>query len=232
MTVIGVLVDDLTVQLVDDTLHYGGAWYDTGHAYHDNMLRWFHARMKDAPAFTMLDVGASTGAYALMAAHLPQMQAWAFEPFDEAYALLEANIRLNRLQDRVHAVPLAVGETFGEQEFYVCEPPEVAGLSQLGGKPRADKTYRTQRVVATTIDSYCAANFIARVDVLKIDTEGGELAVLRGAMDVLRRDHPLVIAEYAPTNADQYGYHPDALIELLTGLGYNVRKDHEDIIAE
>lgn len=232
MTLLGVLVDELKVQLADETLRYGGAWYDTGHAYHDNMLRWFHARMRDAGPFTLLDVGASTGAYALMAAHLPGMTAWAFEPYDEAFAVLQKNLRLNGLLDRVHAVPLAVSDAVGEQTFHVCEPREVAGLSQLGGVPRADKTYHDVKVAATTIDQFVAANFIQRVDVLKIDTEGGELAVLTGAMDVLRRDHPLVICEYAPTNACQYGYDPEALVELLTDIGYNVRRDHEDIIAE
>lgn len=232
MTITGILTDDLTVLLHDSTLRYGGAWYDTGRAYHDNMLRWFHARMRDAGPFTLLDVGASTGAYALLAQYLPNMRAWAFEPFAEACAVLHTNIWLNGLQERVTAVPLAISDQISEQDFHVCEPPEVAGLSQLGGTPRADKQYHTVQVPATTIDAYCAAHGIDRVDVLKIDTEGGELAVLRGAMQVLQRDHPLVIAEYAPTNAAQYGYHPDALIELLVGLGYNVRKDHEDIIAE
>lgn len=232
MTLLGVLVDELKVQIADETLHYGGAWYDTGRAYHDNMLRWFHARMRDAGPFVVLDVGASTGAYALMAAHLPQMTAWAFEPYDEAFAVLQRNLRLNGLLDRVHAVPLAVSDAVGEHTFHVCEPRAVAGLSQLGGVPRADKTYHDVTVTVTTIDQFVAANGIERVDVLKIDTEGGELAVLRGAMQVLQRDHPLVICEYAPTNASQYGYDPEALVELLTGLGYNVRRDHEDIIAE
>lgn len=229
----GTLFDDKTVYLDDRALGLGGAWWDTGRAYHDNMLRWFYRRFEHATnRMNMLDIGASTGAYALLAAHLPSLYAYAFEPYRVAYDVLTENVRLNKINDRVKTFPVGFSDHTGMFDLHVAQPDNIAGLSMLGGTPVPDRQYKTQRVITTTADLFVQANSVRRVDVLKVDVEGGELAVLRGAAHILEHDQPLVIAEYSEANAAQFGYHPDEMVRYLESFGYTVIRDHEDIIAE
>lgn len=230
----GILFDDRTVELDDRALALGGAWWDTGRAYHDNMLRQFYQRWSQHPeSFTLMDVGASTGAYALLAAHLPQMTVHAFEPYTHAYEVLQANIHLNHLQDRIWAYPIAMFDELSLVDFRIAQPEGIAGLSQLGGAPASGRDYRVERHIALTVDFFVQHWPIAAPDVLKIDVEGGELMVLHGAEQVLRRHHPVVIAEYSAENSSRFGYHPDEMQAFLASLGYNhFQKEHEDIIAE
>jgi FkbM family methyltransferase len=230
--VIGTFFDAFTVNIDERTLGLGGAWWNDGRSYHENMLRQFYARWKDAAPFTLLDVGASTGAYALMAAHLPQMTAYAFEPYNPAYQVLKANIKLNHLGSRVHAYPVALSDFNGLEHFHIAVPDEVAGLSQLGGTPRADKTYRTETAMVTTIDGFVHDNKIKHVDVIKVDVEGGDLFVLLGAANTLLRDKPVVIVEYSDLNTAQYGYAPEDIVNFLADMGYSITREHEDVIAE
>lgn len=57
---------------------------------------------------------------------------------------------------------------------------------------------------------------------IKIDVEGAELGVLRGARATLAAHHPLVAFEHGLGSADHYGTGPDDVHDLLTGLGYRI----------
>lgn len=228
----GTLFDDKTVELYPPTLAFGGAWWSNGTAYHGDMLRKFYTRYCDpVEPFTLFDVGASTGAYTLLAAHLPHMSAYAFEPYTPAYLALCENIRLNKLKHRVKAHEIAMADYVGKAEFNIATPADVSGLSAVGGKQRTDVVYERETVSVVTVDWFVQHNEIERVDVLKIDVEGGELLVLRGAEMVLKRDKPLVIAEYGQLSRN-FDYEPEDMEDYLIGLGYSVRRESEDIVAE
>ena len=59
-------------------------------------------------------------------------------------------------------------------------------------------------------------------DVVKIDVEGAELAVLQGGRSVIADARPLIIFEHVPDTAALYGYSPGELWDLLSDLGYRI----------
>lgn len=130
------------------------------------------------PGDTALDVGANVGAYALL------FGLWvgkggrvlAFEPAPEAYAGLRRHLALNRLDDCVQAVHAAVADTVGEASFVSEGSQGTNHLASQGGS----NTHTLIRVPTTTIDAFCA-EYNLRPRLIKIDVEGAELAVLRGA---------------------------------------------------
>jgi FkbM family methyltransferase len=158
------------------------------------------------PGEVALDIGAYTGLYALVAAKAGA-RAVAFEPNPVVFYRLRANITRNRLN--VAAYTQAVSDKAERRNFYTRHDMTSAG--RFKPRPGAD----CAQVDCVTVDSLAACR--QRVAAVKIDVEGAELAVLRGAAGVLRRDHPLVIAE-ALTEARR-----DSLVSFMTGHGYQWR---------
>jgi len=59
-----------------------------------------------------------------------------------------------------------------------------------------------------------------RIDAIKLDVEGGELAALQGAMRVLTEHRPMIFSEMLRRHARAFGYHPNDIIALMTSLDY------------
>ena len=174
-------------------------------------------------ARVVLDVGAHVGFYALLAAHAnPSARVLAFEPLPSAAARLRRNVAENRLAN-VEVFECALGDEGGTASLF--HGPEGAGgiptSSGLSGE-FFELPYFAERGVAPatevavkTMDEVAREQSLERVDLIKIDTETTEPAVLAGARGVLGRDRPDIIFEVLP------GYGTGAALgELLAPLGY------------
>jgi FkbM family methyltransferase len=142
----------------------------------------------------MLDVGANTGYYSLLAASIgPRTEVHAFEPFPQIFELLKANLARNPQGGRVRAVPAAASDTCGKAELYIpsgdhCLIESSASLERDFREPTA-----SVMVPTTTLDAYTAD--LPQVNVIKIDVESAEHRVLAGARETLRRHRPVVFCE-------------------------------------
>lgn len=134
------------------------------------------------PGAVALDIGANVGAYSLALGHWVGSggRVFAFEPSPSAFAGLRAHVALNHLADRVTPVRSAVAGDVGATRFIV-EPTAGEGRLAAPGAPRA-----TLLVPTTTVDAFCAARGITP-DFMKVDVEGAELDVLRGARATIGR---------------------------------------------
>lgn len=161
----------------------------------------------------VLDVGAFEGEYGLMARRVlgAQAEIHCFEPNPTAFTRLESHPDLT-----VHNVALA--GSAGSRTLYADpEAPTMASLEAdtlhpIGLSPTAEMT-----VTTTTVDRFCSEHGIDHVDLLKVDVEGTELEVLRGAPEVLRQ-HPVVQFEFGYGNLARRTFLRD-FYELL-GSGY------------
>jgi FkbM family methyltransferase len=137
---------------------------------------------------TIIDVGAQFGTFTLLAARrlAGRGRVLAVEPNPVNRSRLDHHIELNRLQAEVLVVSDAVLDC--EMETTIGSPsPENSGMSQLGVPGTVVKCRRLDDVVADLN--------LQQVSLIKIDVEGVEVEVLRGAADLIRRDQPSIIAE-------------------------------------
>jgi FkbM family methyltransferase len=154
-----------------------------------------------------VDAGAYTGVYSLLACAVnPTLRVVAFEPNPTVTAMLADNLRANGLLDRVRIVPAALGERPGELAFAVGSDTTAGGLRPAGAGERAFPV----RVVRG--DDELAED---RVDLVKLDVEGAELAALRGMRGVLERHRPHLVVECLRPRTLQ------DLFEFLGPLGYD-----------
>lgn len=174
------------------------------------LRRWFR------PGFVACDVGANIGTYTVPLARLagPTGHVIAFEPNRSTCACLRQNIRQNRLGN-VTLLRAAAGPEAGVAGLVVTDDNfgEVH-LAPPGGAESA-------RVAVTTVDAEVARLGLARVDYIKIDVEGFELAALRGATRTLAANPRLVVqTEIVPAHAARYGFGVEDLVAFFAAHGF------------
>jgi FkbM family methyltransferase len=154
------------------------------------------------------DVGANAGFYTLALSRLVGNggRVYAFEPLAENVDNILKHVELNDLSS-VIVVQAALGERDGLVGF------ETARLNSMGRISEQEGSYL---VPAFTVDAFVAQHPDARPDLLKIDVEGAESGLLRGATQFLRKAAPdIVLALHGETQSRQ-------CFELLTELGYTL----------
>lgn len=155
-----------------------------------------------ACAGLVLDVGANSGFYALLAAAArPDIRVVALEPDPHVKPILDRNIGLNRLGHRITALPIAASDRPGVAELFI--PQQDHGLLETSSSLESsfkESHSAVLRVETDTIDALGRRLHpgLPDVTIIKIDVEGHEAAVLRGASETIRKHRPLLFVEVLP----------------------------------
>jgi FkbM family methyltransferase len=184
----------------------------------------------------IFDIGANRGEVCLLyQATFPEAVIYAFEPFPESYNILIAGFKDNK---NIIPYQKAIGDKPCKKTFFVnynadtnsLLEPQKTGLS-------SDKQVENKNEIEVevwTIDDFCYKNGIKKIDILKLDIQGGELAALKGAEKMLKEksvkliyteayfvqqyvDQPLLydIANYLK----QFDYHIQDIYSPIYGKG-------------
>lgn len=175
---------------------------------------------------TVLDVGANVGELTVLFSRLAGDTGvvHAFEPTRAADRLESACAALGRPNVVVNRV--AVGAAAGRATLHVYDEEHLS-WSSFVERPLADYGLEVLppeaiEVDVVTLDEYCAAATIEQVDLLKIDVEGAEVDVLRGARELLASQRiACCVFEWGQTTIDA-GYAEDDLRALLEPAGYTI----------
>jgi len=169
------------------------------------------------PGETMIDVGANIGFTAIEGALAvgPGGCVHAIEPHPAINRCLMENLMLNQLGDRVgvHAVALADPGSAGRTlPFSDDRRDDMNALLEPGA-------CSTLHVPITTLNELFP--YLPRCDLLKIDVEGAELAVLRGGASLLARTRQVLVEAGAP-NSLRHGSSVEDLLDHLESAGFEV----------
>jgi FkbM family methyltransferase len=166
----------------------GDTYFDNLGAYAAQNDSLVEELQKLPPDAVVMDVGANIGITTVMASRaVPAGRVFAFEPGPTAFACLSATVAANALGNcAIHNVGL--GASAGELPF--TETDFLAG-SYVGGGAGAGPKVRIR-----TLDVLAAEAGIQRLDLVKIDVEGFELDVLRGAAEAIARFRPRFVMEF------------------------------------
>jgi FkbM family methyltransferase len=140
---------------------------------------------------TAIDIGANAGLYSVLLSRLcgPTGRVWAFEPVVDTYWRLRETLALNRCENVV-PVQSAVCDRSGSVTMNLFEP-QFAEWNSLGvrsardGKGKLVSSCRSVEVSAYTLDEFCERQGIRHINFLKVDVEGFELSVFKGAERLL-----------------------------------------------
>jgi FkbM family methyltransferase len=167
------------------------------------------------PGDVCLDIGANIGWYTTLLQTLvgPGGAVHSFEPVPPTFTVLEENVRSNMNSEAVLLNNFALGETEGEVTLHIFKNRSDghASIADFG-----ETEFVEYPTLLKTLDSYLEFNEIGHVKFVKIDIEGSELSMLRGADRLFRQTPPPIFEiEMARDTTSQFGYLPDDLIKYM-----------------
>jgi FkbM family methyltransferase len=174
------------------------------------------------PGMTFLDVGANEGIYSVFAARRVGAEGtvWAFEPSRRELDRLRCNLELNGLKVRVF--PLALADSAGHADLRVAGY-EHEGQNTLGAFAYTGvELARTEPVDLMRLDDVVEQNPLGRLDAIKVDVEGAELRLFRGATATLRRFRPVLLFEASDAALRLQGASCEALFDHLRSQQYDL----------
>lgn len=150
------------------------------------------------PGMVVYDVGANVGFFSILArSKVGKAGAvYSFEPLEKNADSIRHNCRLNQF-DNVTIRVEALGSEDTEAEFVISKTMTLGRLSSTGGVP--EETERI-KVPVRKLDSLWAQGVVRPPDLMKIDIEGAEVEMLKGAQALIRKSRPILLIELHGTN--------------------------------
>ena len=166
----------------------------------------------------IIDAGAYIGDSSLAFSRLTSSKVHAFEPFSESFNKLLENIKLNDV-DNIVPVEASLSDKNGEEKIYLSGN-NVQGITSDESFRHYDKSFTVKTM---TIDKYVQENNL-NVGFIKVDVEGTEQKLLKGAIETIKSQKPFLILSIYHNPSDFYEIKP--WIEKLD-LGYNFKISKE-----
>jgi len=178
------------------------------------------------PGMTFVDIGAHLGEYCLLASSLVKNEGkvFAFEPNPEIIPFLSKNIQRNSLKNIIVSEK-AVASQEGQVSFQIHKEASMSAIIN----PDEEKVTNHKIQTTITVSTICLDKFFSRptekIDIIKMDVEGVEVEVLKGAFNLLREpadEAPIWIFEYNPAAANEHGRNPYRILEILWDNKYQI----------
>lgn len=206
-----ILVSENTLSMTPHTFQRNGVLWE------NQSLMQFYNKIEPDKKYNIVDVGAQSGLYTLFAKYLPLSTFYAFEPFVETFHLLNENIEINKISN-VHTYNIALSDS-NEEHVILNTSIGHNGLHTMGKYPKRFFDIKPVEVKSTTMDSFFYDNDIP-VDFIKIDTEGYEYFILKGAQKTISKYKPIIQLEWNVTNMEQCDVTVQMMNTLITTIGY------------
>jgi len=201
----------------DPSLKWFATMFDS--SIHEPSTTHLFARLARS-ADGIMDIGAHLGWFTCIGAALSKGSVYSFEMDEENVTRLRSNVELNDQLESVRIEQLAVTDGTGRVTYFkslgAASPKHTLSTKKNGGNRRVE-------VSSTSVDAYCR-NRVESLGLLKIDVEGAELKVLKGAMDTLRQFSPDILVEVHPKRLRETGGSAQEVLKLLVQNGYTSQK--------
>jgi FkbM family methyltransferase len=177
------------------------------------------------------DVGAHAGQYAILLGALvgARGHVYSFEPDAIARTILDRNISLNEFAGRVTIETVALSDRNGTHNFFSLGGNSMSSLARTGLGTAATSVAVSETTVETVrLDDFVKTRQLPVPQWIKIDTEGAEIAILRGARETLRSVRG-ILCELHPYTWEEFGSTFQELLDLVEVAGRTIRYLDPDV---
>jgi FkbM family methyltransferase len=187
----------------------------------------YHAREFLKPDSIVIDAGANIGTFTVLAASIAKRgKVYAFEP---AASTRETIVKNTNGAENIVVVPCALGEKGGTAEMLVhTVSPGMSMLSDAGlTVQKGMRGVVAEKIEVVALDDFVAQNGLTKVDFIKMDTEGYEKQIIRGARETIRRFKPVIAASAYHFARDKEDI-PKLIRDIEPGYQYQLSKRFEE----
>jgi FkbM family methyltransferase len=213
-TIEGITYELALEELIDKSIYYSGCFESTTTDAIRRLCK---------PGMVILDVGANVGCHALRMAQLVGRtgRVIAFEPMPWANGKIRKNLSLNHLGN-------VTVENFGLSDEACTARVHFRSSWKTIGEKRggeAVESTRTCSVDFVRVDDYLVRHAIGRVDLVKLDVDGYEFKVLRGAANLLTAHKPVIVIELGAYSLRAVGDRIEDMVAFLAERGYRFYRE-------
>ncbi|MDP2620661.1 MAG: FkbM family methyltransferase [Hyphomicrobiales bacterium] len=180
------------------------------------------------PGSNCFDIGANIGVYSMVMSRIAGFEGaiHAFEPVNHIRKRLLQNKSLNGARNII-VNNFALGDLRGEMEMFQVKKGEFRGgtstfVRNNNVESMGAAAFERAPVRVDTLDNYARATNLPSVDFLKIDVEGFEINVFRGAQEVISKHHPAILFEHDQKRLSALGVKDEDFKQILFGVGYSL----------
>ena len=209
------------------------AWcFSSGDYYEKNVIFWIDKIIGQLSEPVIYDIGANYGYYTLRYAPIAK-HVYSFEPVTKTFRFLSKNIKFNKIKN-VTLFKFGLSEisetrrinlynSSGNNSLFARKVPDGHPLKKVG-----EEAIKLER-----LDDITAERKLYPPSFMKIDVEGAELFVLKGAERIILEFKPVIIMEYSANTSSDAGYQAKELIQQLISLGiyklFGLTSDDNDL---
>jgi len=188
--------------------------------WENNLIKYTEKYLKDDSI--ILDIGANIGTWSIPLA-IQNRKIYSFEPFDSSFYALCGNIFLNNKEKYIYPRHCALTDDVSKNTTMML--PELVNIG--GCKLIETTTQKENRYSLATVDSF----HFDKIDLIKMDVEGHELNVLKGAINTINKCKPIIMFECWANDSAHWKNIPNTGIELMEyirSIGYTINKINID----
>ena len=180
---------------------------------------------------TVIDIGAQLGLMTKLFADLvgQEGKVYAFEPTPSTFSLLKKTIAINNINNIARPVQKAVSNEKGVATFNISEQ-EASNANSLS-KNNNDHT-RGIKVELISVDDFVKEFKINKIDYIKIDAEGAEFAVLKGAEKTIKKDRPKMLLALHPEAIHNFGDSLEVIWDFILLNNYSIEYEGKPITKQ
>jgi FkbM family methyltransferase len=196
---------------------YWGLYYGLGYEPEVTSLLGKFVR----PGDIVFDIGANFGWYSTMFAQKlgTASKVYAFEPVPPTFGRLNEHIKLNHLENLIIPNRIALSDRVGQAKMHLFKGRSHA-LASLD--PQGESDYEIFEAPLVTLDIFLEENQLTHIDFAKIDVEGNELMVLKGASKILSSSNaPILMVEINNDTFASFNYNAEQIWNCLKMFGYD-----------
>ena len=190
-------------------------WMPLG-SYESETASWLEKQIHEG--MTFIDIGAIAGYFVLLGSSCVGNNGLtlAFESVPVNHSTINAHLEVNAISN-VKLEGMVISDTNGEVEFTIEDNNANSHISDIDISHAISSVREVLKVKSIRLDDYLDKNNL-RADVMKIDTEGAEVSVLKGATATLKKDKPICIVSVHSQECR------DGCIDILQDCGYRIEK--------
>jgi FkbM family methyltransferase len=178
------------------------------------------------PGMNCIDIGAHIGLFSIYMQKLSGGHVFSFEPTPSTVSVLKKTITLNKVTANIEVVAAAVSDKTGKGRL--CIDTQAASVSNSLVQYERTANLETCEVELVTLDEFVKQRNI-KIKFIKIDAEGAELAVLKGAYNTVDNQRPFMVLGLHPAAIAARGETNEMIWQVLKKMKYSVLYDGKEI---